>query len=148
MRRSTQLTCAALGALVLSGVAKAAPNDAPAKADAAAPKAAEPSLNGLVWLRIPTEDEMAFNYPRDAVRLLWNGDATMRCKLKADGSLTGCKILSERPANMGFGRATLGLASKFRMPTTNLKGESVAGATVTIPVGWRISGESESAPGG
>jgi len=148
MRRSMPAICAGLGLVALCAAARAAPSDAPAAVDVAAPKA-EPSLEGLHWLRTPTYDEMGFEYPKDAVHLLWNGDATMQCKLKADGGLTGCKILSESPKNAGFGRATLGLAGKYRMPAKNLQGESVAGATVTIPVRWRIySEESAPAPGG
>lgn len=139
MRRSTGLICAGLGALALCGAARA--EQAPAAT------AAEPNIDGLQWLREPTYDEMGFAYPKDAVHLLWNGDVTMRCKLKADGGLTGCKVVSETPANIGFGWATLGLANKFKMPAKNLQGESVAGATVTIPVSWRIHGQSESARG-
>lgn len=144
MRRSIGLICAGLGVLAMCGAARAA--DAPAAPDGAA-KAGEPSIEGLQWLRTPTYDEKAFLYPKDAVHLLWNGDATLRCKVKADGGLTGCKVLSEKPANMGFGWATLGLANKYKMPTKNLQGESVAGATVMITEAWRIRGESESAPG-
>jgi hypothetical protein len=63
----------------------------------------------------------------------------MHCKVTITGTLSDCETLEENPEGMGFGAATLRLAPKFQMPATTSNGKSVEGATVDIPIRFRMS---------
>ena len=58
--------------------------------------------------------------------------------MTANGSLTGCSVVSESPAGAGFGEATIRAASKFRMRPKTVDGAPVEGARVRVPLTWRL----------
>jgi protein TonB len=64
--------------------------------------------------------------------------ATLFCKVGGDGGLFDCTVTSEAPAGWGFGAAALKMAPLFKM-TATVNGESVAGATVTVPLTFRLN---------
>jgi hypothetical protein len=91
------------------------------------------------WLRRPTGDDMAFNYPRGAAMNHVSGHATMVCSTKKTGDMNRCLVLDETPVGYGFGAATLAVSREFRVaPNANCSGPMVE-SVVVIPVGWIMS---------
>jgi protein TonB len=101
---------------------------------------APPPIEGPRWLRRPSGEDFVENYPRSAAANGIDGRAVALCKVLATGRLDGCVITEEMPPGVGFGAATLRMMRHFRMtPQTGRDGASVEGATVKIPLVWRMS---------
>jgi hypothetical protein len=92
------------------------------------------------WLRRPTGDDMANNYPRRAEYDLRNGHATMVCQSDETGRLHDCTITNETPLGYGFGEADLKLLPHFKItPSVDCSGRPVS-STIVIPIGWIVPG--------
>ena len=63
-----------------------------------------------------------------------SGRATISCTVNARGALDGCSIVSEDPADMGFGDAAMRMSKLFRMRPKTTDGQPVDGGTVRIPL--------------
>ena len=86
------------------------------------------------WTRQPNADDMSSYYPDRAQRMGQNGRAAITCTVTASGSLTGCSVVSEDPADFGFGQAALKLAHLFKMKPQTSDGAPVGGAQITVPI--------------
>jgi TonB family protein len=53
-------------------------------------------------------------WPVEAAKAGIEGEATAVCEVGAEGVLSTCRVISERPAGQGFGAAVLSLASHWR----------------------------------
>ena len=102
------------------------------------PPKAPPVIGSPKWVRMPSADQMERFYPKAAVERELNGSATLRCTVTLEGTLTGCAVQSETPAGVGFGESAVKLSRFFRMSPKTVDGQPVAGAVVTVPIGFRL----------
>ncbi len=100
---------------------------------------AAPLISQPEWQRKPSAEDLARLYPVKAAQQGKSGRATLRCRVKGDGTLEACVIRSETPVGLLFGEQALKLAPLFKMPPQARNGEPVAGMDVFVPVVFRTS---------
>lgn len=91
------------------------------------------------WQRKPSAEDLARLYPIKAAQQGKSGRATLRCRVKGDGTLEACVIRSETPVGLMFGEQALKLAPLFKMPPQARNGEPVAGMDVFVPIVFKTS---------
>ena len=85
------------------------------------------------WLAKPPAAAVAHYYPELANDLDMGGLARINCRVSAHGLVERCRVVSEGPPGLGFGRAALRLAPLFRFrPATTLV--TTVPSQVVIPV--------------
>jgi TonB family protein len=114
--------------------------------DLAAPPSGAPSaphvavITKPVWTNVPTAEDLAFFYPRNARLSGIGGRADMRCRIAVDGSLVDCEVIKETPEGEGFGSAALKTVGYFRMRPSAPDGRSLAGSFVTFALRFSLAG--------
>ncbi|WP_312165205.1 energy transducer TonB [Phenylobacterium sp.] len=103
------------------------------------PVAAPPAPRAAViqnpdWLRLPSGQDIARYYPDRAQRMNVEGRAVLGCTVTSNGALENCRVVSEEPADQGFGEAAMKMSRLFRMRPMTRDGEPVAGGAVRIPI--------------
>jgi TonB family protein len=129
-------------ALAFAGAAEAAPSEA-RRPDVSLPL--EGAIANPDWIRRPTGEEMANNYPRVAQLLGLDGRAVIVCEVTLQGTTTNCVVKSETPVGMGFGEAAISLSDFFRMKPMTVDGAPVAGGRVTVPMGFMVPRPEDTA---
>lgn len=86
-------------------------------------------------------------YPSRARDMEIEGRAEIECTATPTGHATDCVVLSEEPAGMGFGEATVRASRKFRVRPFSARGEPVTGQRVVIPMSWKLTGATRRTPG-
>lgn len=84
---------------------------------------------------------MARYYPDRAQRNNVEGRTTVKCTVTSKGQLVNCEILSESPADMGFGKASQDMAKIFRLKPMTKDGVPVDGASYTFGITWKLPKE-------
>ena len=90
------------------------------------------------WEAQPQGQDVMRLFPADAVKTGTSGQAVVQCGVLADGHLDHCVVVAEQPQGMGFGEASVAMASLFKMKPTLDDGASVDGAQVLIPLNWSL----------
>src|SRR4051812_17837674 len=98
----------ALLAILLQALAAPAPPAASPN-----PAAAPSTMANPDWIRRPDGEDIMRYYPEAAQRQNLPGRATISCQVLASGALTGCVVMEESPAGVGFGEAAVKMGALF-----------------------------------
>lgn len=85
---------------------------------------AERVITNPAWLEIPSPDDMGESYPGFATMLGLSGTAVLKCRVTLEGRLGHCEVLRSAPEGLGFGRAALNQAARFRLSPRTVDGEA------------------------
>jgi TonB family protein len=77
-------------------------------------------------------------YPPAARAAGLEGYVVLSCINLANGRLSRCEVVEETPKGQGFGQASLRAADQFRLDLRTKEGAPVEGASVKIPIHWRL----------
>lgn len=101
------------------------------------------------WLRKPTPSQLMAVFPTKALEKGLDGEATISCKISLQGALFDCVVVSETPADMGFGQAAIALTPQFLMKPAMKDGQPVVSG-VRIPISFKGLGTPTGSllPGG
>ena len=95
------------------------------------------SIQDYTWLERPDARDFARYYPVAALEAGRPGHVVLICTVAADGAVN-CTIGYEGPQGWGFGEAALRVSRHFRMAPETKDGTSTAGATVRVPIRFRV----------
>lgn len=76
------------------------------------------------------------------------GMSLLRCRVEADGKLTGCDVLKEDPAGWGFGKGAISAVRHLRLERKTLGGSPTVGRLVDVPVIYNPECSSYPDPSG
>ncbi len=90
------------------------------------------------WRSRPSGADLARWYPSEAARNGVTGHAVIECRVAVSGRLEDCVAVSESPEGMGFGAATIGISSAFRMTPMRVNGQPYGESLIRLPMNWRM----------
>jgi hypothetical protein len=95
-------------------------------------------LGNQVWLAAPSYAEAVAAFPAKARATATPGHVALNCNVAGGGALKNCQVISEEPKGLGFARAALSLATRFKAPLRVEDGRSTKGMAVHLPVTFPI----------
>ena len=97
-------------------------------------------LNNPVWASTVGYDDLVSAYPAAAGGV--EGYVLAHCEVKRGGALSDCQVAKEIPEKLGFGKAALSLAARFRVPPQWSKAPGHADLWVDIPIRFPAPGDT------
>ena len=104
-------------------------------------------MTNAPWQVVPTAAQTAAAWPSAAPASLATGHAMLRCRLRFDTSLAACTVISEDPADRGFGEAALRLSAQFRVRPGMAEADTIAAARIKVPFTFTNPRLPAAAPG-
>ena len=101
--------------------------------DGAGAGAAPPRL-----IRAPERGELRALHPPQALRARQGGTASIRCRIRNNGTLEACSVARESPPGQGFGSAAVRSAPYFRFEPPHINGRPIGGQEVTLRVEFMV----------
>jgi protein TonB len=92
----------------------------------------------ITWVERPAIPDFVLTYPSEAVRQDIEGYVALACRVTAEGRLSPCAIIEEQPKAMGFDKAALTLAAKFRMAPRLVDARPAAGGVMRLGLSWSL----------
>ncbi|OJU13757.1 MAG: hypothetical protein BGN86_15385 [Caulobacterales bacterium 68-7] len=89
-----------------------------------------------IWVRAPSLEQVEAAYPAATAKGA-TGKAVVRCAFDIEGRTTDCEVLSQTPADRGFGAAALKLVDDFVVLHTADDADVLPGVIADIPVTFR-----------
>lgn len=89
-------------------------------------------------IRAPERAELRALHPPQALRARQGGMASIRCRIRSDGTLEACEAVRETPAGQGFAAAAVRSAPYFRFEPPRVDGRPVGGQAVTLRVEFMV----------
>jgi TonB family protein len=108
------------------------------------PASPEPAFDQAPdWSMKPDGETVAKYYPEEANDRSIGGKAVVNCAVRANGRAEDCRIVSEAPWGLGFGRSGIRLVeTKGLFRPARFKGQVVDGARVDVPLAFTPMVES------
>ena len=97
------------------------------------------------WLKRPSAESIFALWPPEAYRRGQPGKAMIECTVTVQGTLRACKVVSESPEGVGFGRAAIGLSPQLLMRPEIRDGKPVE-SIIKIPINWSFPGGGHGDP--
>ncbi len=89
-------------------------------------------------IRIPSVTDFRKVYPRHAYERDVEGSGTIQCVFNGQGKLDACRLLSEDPQGVGFGKAALALAQYYQAKPVQSDGKPIEGAPFTTKIEFTL----------
>jgi TonB family protein len=86
------------------------------------------------WKRAPSEQDFLMVFPTAAMQAGKGGKVVLGCRVTVAGAPTGCKVVSETPAGLGFGQAALTMVPQMLFTPAIKDGKPVEFDEVKIPL--------------
>ncbi|MEJ8405642.1 energy transducer TonB, partial [Brevundimonas vesicularis] len=78
------------------------------------------TITNVQWSRQPRPT--ADDFPARALEREISGSATVECTARSNGSPANCRVVSEEPAGMGFGRAAIRVVQRGQLSPRTVDG--------------------------
>jgi len=91
------------------------------------------------WTQLPSAGAVVGGYPAEArTQGISGARVVMACVVGTGGAVQDCQVISEEPAEFGFGQAALALAPHFRLSVWTEQGLPTVGGRVTLPIRYQL----------
>ncbi len=90
------------------------------------------------WIRLPSAADFRKVYPVHAYQKNLEGSGTIQCVFNGQGKLDACRLLSEDPQGLGFGKAALALAPHYLAKPIQNDGKPIEGAPFTTRIEFTL----------
>lgn len=93
-------------------------------------------LTDPVWVLAPGPGDLDRFFPPRAWERGISGQTTLSCIATVSGILSDCQVVSETPANWGFGTAAVRLTRLYRLDISSSSGQAIAGRRTELTINW------------